>query len=95
MATAKLFCWFCCCVLQDCGEEEEEQQHQNKPEIFWGGSHLGKVHNLQRDFRAAHDLVVREYFLRGQSLYNEHTHERRFGCSSVRGVSSTDMIHLY
>ena len=51
-------------------EEEEESK--------WGGSRKGRAPNKKRDFAAAYQGVVRDYFNGGDSVYSEADFERRF-----------------
>ena len=47
----------------------------------WGGSKEGKLPNIPRDFSGAHNMLVHHSFSGTESLYNDHTFERRFGTS--------------
>ena len=57
-------------TLEDVGEEEEERT--------WGGSLPGKSPNKKRDFAAAHQRLVGQYFLGEKSVCDEKDFERRF-----------------
>ena len=60
-------------ILDSSSDEEENRQ--------WGGSREGRAPNKERDFIAANERVVKNYFNGRQSKYDEKDFERRFRCS--------------
>ena len=63
--------------------EEEGRRCTKLQKVKHGGSRPGKAPNLNRDFAGAYKTVVHQYFSGADSLYNEESFERRFGCPRV------------
>jgi hypothetical protein len=57
-------------------EQNAIDREENVPK--WGGSRPGKSPNKKRDFKGAHDTLVKQYFSGTDSVYDEVDFERRF-----------------
>jgi hypothetical protein len=57
-------------------EQNAIAREENVPK--WGGSRPGKSPNKKRDFKGAHENLVKHYFSGTDSVYNEVDFERRF-----------------
>jgi hypothetical protein len=59
----------------------------------WGGSLPGKAPNKNRDFKGAHDRLVKQYFKGLQSTYTEVDFERRFRLPRPVFMRIYDKLH--